>query len=206
MKRGVLLPAILLLAACTAQGGDYRHYLARKNVTQIAPEGFSHCRSYGCKHVDTGIRLSEEDWAEISILFLRPIENAANERERIARAIGLFEQKTGALTGTAGDIEGTYHRLGAYQHDCVDESVNTTIYLSMLEQQGLLLYHSVETPSARLPFLSRRIGPHQTAVIRETQTGARFAVDSWFHDNGHPAEIVPMDEWFFGWRPPSKSE
>lgn len=205
MKRAPFMLLALLLAACAGQAGGYREYLARKHVTQIAPENFSQCRGYGCKYVERDLQLSEADWAEIRLLFLRPIPDAQDERARIARAIGLFEHKVGALTGTAEDVEGTYHQLGALQQDCVDESVNTTIYLSLLEQEGQLLYHTVETPTARIPLLSGRVGPHQTAVIRETQTGERFAVDSWFHDNGRDAEIAPLDEWFFGWRP-AKSE
>jgi hypothetical protein len=34
-------------------------------------------------------------------------------------------------------------------------------------------------------------------VIAEKMKGeaARFAVDSWFVDNGQPAVILPLDEW-----------
>lgn len=43
--------------------------------------------------------------------------------------------------------------------------------------------------------------PHTTAVISETVSGRRFAVDSWFHDNGQPPEIVALDIWRWGWSP-----
>mgnify|MGYP006921606209 CR=1 FL=1 len=197
---------ILMLGACTGHGGaDYRAYLAQKGVAQIAPEHFSHCRGYGCKYIDTDIKLTAQDWIDIRALFPQPATSAAQERERIASAIGLFEEKTGALTGTTRDIEGTYRKVGPYQHDCVDESVNTTIYLSLLDQQGLLSQHAIAAPTARLPIVARGLGPHQTAVIAEKSTGIRYAVDSWFHDNGQPAEIVALDKWFFGWRPQKSS-
>ena len=134
-------------------------------------------------------------------IFLPPIENAAEERARIAKAIAFFEQRVGAITGTEADIAGTYSKLGDDQLDCVDESVNTTIYLSLLEQKNMLLYHKVGAPTARIPVVSLRLGPHQTAVIIEKDSGEAYAVDSWFHDNGTPPEIVPMNDWFFGWHP-----
>jgi hypothetical protein len=34
-----------------------------------------------------------------------------------------------------------------------------------------------------------------------TGGNSRFAVDSWFRDPGHPAEIYPLAEWLGGRRP-----
>lgn len=201
MRRGWLAALLFLCACATAESYGYRAYLADKGVTQIEPAQFSHCRGYGCRHIDEDIKLSEEDWLKLKLIFLRPVKDAASERERIARAIRLFEDKVGAITGTEADVKGTYHKLGDFQHDCVDESVNTTIYLSLLEQEGLLLYHRVGVPTARVFPFSGGLGPHQTAVITEKDSGKAYAVDSWFHDNGHAPEIVPLDRWFMGWRP-----
>jgi hypothetical protein len=87
------------------------------------------------------------------------------------------------------------------QHDCVDESLNTTIYLTLLEQKGLLRHHNVEDPTVRLPIIHSGRWPHQTAVISEIETSKFYAVDSWFHDNGAKAEIVPLRKWKDGWKP-----
>lgn len=43
--------------------------------------------------------------------------------------------------------------------------------------------------------------PHTTAMVSETRGGARWAVDSWFRENGKPPEIVPLEVWRRGWRP-----
>lgn len=203
MKKACTLIAILLLAACASadtQSG-YRAYLAKKGIAAAAPDAFAICRGYGCRHIDRDLQLTAQDWQEIGLLFLPPPGDAEDERRRIAGAIGLFEQKTGALAGTAEDVAGTYRQLGDYQLDCVDESVNTTVYLSLLEQKGHLRFHAIGTPTARLPLFSGRLGPHQSAVIIENDTGAHFAADSWFHDNGQPAAIVPLGSWLKGWRP-----
>jgi hypothetical protein len=198
MKHGLMIAAILTFAAC-ATTQNHESYLQQKNILLPLPEKFAHCRGYGCHYVDY-VSFKDNDWREFQKLF-RNIKTPETEREAIGQAIGLFEKKVGAITGTAEDKGGTYVKIGARQHDCVDESTNTTIYLSLLSQKKLLKFHTIGAPQSRLPFLSGRVGPHQTAVIIEIATGENFAVDSWFHDNGAAAEIVDLREWFYGWRP-----
>jgi hypothetical protein len=83
--------------------------------------------------------------------------------------------------------------------DCIDESINTTTYLRMLEREQLLRWHTVEDRATRGWFI--RGWPHTTAVIRDRKTGELYAVDSWFEDNGEPPHIVPLDKWKGGWDP-----
>lgn len=202
MRRALLAAASLLwLAACggTMHGG-YEAYLAQKGVDgPVSVQSFPHCHGYGCLFVSR-VKLGPRDWRAIDAPF-RSVHSAAEERAAIARAIAVFEQRVGALTGTAEDIAGTYARTGMYQHDCVDESINTTIYLALLAKRGKLKFHDVGTPTARVFLTSLSLGPHQAAVIAEKKSGARFVVDSWFHDNGEMPEIVPLHEWMRGWSP-----
>lgn len=44
---------------------------------------------------------------------------------------------------------------------------------------------------------------HNTIII-ETQSQKRYAVDSWFHNNGQPAEIITLEKWKKGWKPKVK--
>lgn len=202
MKRALVIAA-LALSACGGTGtmhGGYEAYLAKKGVTApVTSEKFPHCHGYGCRHV-VNVKLSKAGWRAIEKPF-KKVKTAADERAAIAVAVAQFEKTVGALTGTDEDRAGTYATVGIYQHDCVDESVNTTIYLALLEQRGTLKFHTAGTPTARTLFTSGSLGPHQTAVIRETATDNAFAVDSWFHDNGTPPEIVPLRDWISGWRP-----
>lgn len=198
MKKAAFLLTFLLLTSCSGIGPEA--YLAQHGVTAPVPQSFGHCRAYGCSKVDT-VSLSKEQWHSIEKLFAGSSGDAAAERAIIAQAIGRFEQIVGKITGTEEDIAGTYKKFGLYQQDCVDESINTTIYLSLLQQKGLIKFHRTGTPTARTIFTTARPGPHQTAVLIEKDTGARYAADSWFHDNGYPAEIVPLQEWKWGWRP-----
>ena len=76
------------------------------------------------------------------------------------------------------------------QQDCVDEATNTTSYLLILERNGLLKHHSVGTPFSKENLLRGVAGwPHWTAVLKETGSGQRWAVDSWIFANGeNPAD------------------
>ncbi len=207
MKHTAFFITILLLAACqttSGAGNGYQAYLDRKGLSAPTQERFPHCRAYGCHIVDS-IQLTAQDWSAIAAPFTN-IQTAEEERQSIAAAIGLFEQKVGARNGTSADKRGTFSGVGAgnTQHDCVDESVNTTIYLALLAQQNLIKFHTVASPVSRTPattILSGKLWPHQTAVVIEKETGQRFAIDSWFHDNGAAAEIISLNQWYRGWNP-----
>ncbi|QQG36998.1 MAG: hypothetical protein HYS17_04320 [Micavibrio aeruginosavorus] len=193
-----------LLAACSASSGparDYRPYLAEKGIHAISPQAIPHCHGYGCR-LKSYATLSQTEEKKIALLF-KPQMDAGQERAALAQAIGLFETFIGAKTGTGTDVAGTYVRLGNDQHDCVDESVNATIYLDLIKQKNWLRHHDVSTISTRIPLVGGGMGFHQTAVIVERGSGRRYAVDGWFHDNGHKAEIVPLDDWLYGWHPAS---
>ncbi len=49
--------------------------------------------------------------------------------------------------------------------DCIDESINTTLYLTMFQKFGLLREHQVEDRATRGWFIGG--WPHTTAVISE---------------------------------------
>lgn len=191
----------LPLSACAME--EYAHNsLLRKNIHIVSLETFPHCHSYGCDK-KTQVSFSVQDWQQIENIFRPAPKTPEEERGNISRAIGKFETLTGTKAGTANDKGGTFRRMMAEgtQHDCVDESLNTTIYLTLLERKGLLKFHSVGTPTVRLPLIHAGRWPHQTATMIDTQSQIPYAVDSWFHDNGFPAEIIALEKWKKGWKP-----
>jgi hypothetical protein len=188
------------LSACTTfKGEPYESYITRHGASVFEPAEFAHCHGYGCRLISHDA-LTTADRAALKKMF-KKVKSAEAEREAVKGAIAWFETTVGARVGTSGDVRGTYRKLGNDQHDCVDESINTTIYLSLLKQLGHLKYHDIKTPHARFPIISGRLGPHQSAVIEESETTTEYVVDSWFHDNGAAPEIVTEREWFYGWRP-----
>lgn len=189
---------VLLLSGCLTQN-SYNEYLNYKKLPAAQTDSIPHCRGYGCKFVER-FAMSEQDWKPFDKMF--PAKSARDEREKIAYAVGMFEEISGQRTGTAVDRAGTFLKLGDYQMDCVDESSNTSFYITAMARRGLVRFHKIEAPDIRLPISGGGGWVHQTAVMTEIATGDKFAVDSWFKDNGHPAYVVPLRAWKTGWRPP----
>jgi hypothetical protein len=162
-----------------------------------APVSLSHleiCQGGGCAESQV-ISLTAAEWQKVETIFQaqQPF-TAENERKNIAQAIGLIERLVGEKTGTAGDRAGTFDNSDyAGQMDCNDEAINTTSYIRLMQQQGLIKLHAIEDLRTRNFFFTG--WPHTTAVIHETASGKRFAVDSWFYDNGETASIVPFEVW-----------
>ena len=196
----LLLPVALGACAGGSSIQSYRAYLEKKGAVTSEAGSVAHCRGYGCKYVDA-VALDEHEWAEISKNFQPSAGTPSEEREDIALAIGNIERIVGAKAGTDEDVYGTFRMLGDYQLDCVDESTNTTTYLAALLERGLLRFHEIEAPNVRLPLIHAGRWPHQTAVIRERESGERYAVDSWFRDNGADADVVHLKAWKDGWKP-----
>jgi hypothetical protein len=162
------------------------------------PQRFSFCYHGSCAET-TVTGFSNSEWQRVRKVFLART-TAAGERVYIRKAIALMEQIIGEKTGTDIDRAGTFEHLGEEgQLDCIDESTNTTFYLMMLVNDGLIRWHSVEDRSSRGFFL--RGWPHTTAVIRDRHSDTQYAVDSWFLDNGKPPYIIPLEKWEDGWEP-----
>lgn len=198
---------ILTLAQPSFAGADaYARLITNYGLLeQPAPDRFNVCHSHGCDGIAT-IGLTSQQWQQVTRLFADKPASAAEERKRIAQAVALLERLAGPLAGTADDRGGNFNGFGRLtaQQDCVDESTNSTTYLTLLETNGLLHWHTVREPAMR-GYLFRG-WPHLTAVIVEKGSGEEWAVDSWFYDNGTPPAIVPLAVWRDGWKPADFSD
>lgn len=196
--------ALACMAAVAAHAGQaydelYRHYPL---VQPLHPGNLAVCYDHGCESVRR-IDLDDAHWETVTSPLAQAAADPAAEREQLRRAVAAFERVVGRLAGTADDRGGdlaTFRTLRP-QLDCVDESINTTTYLTLLEDAGLLRWHSVE-PRARRGYLLFGGFFHYSAVIREHATGQRWAVDSWFRDNGEPPDVIAFEVWQDGWSPP----
>jgi hypothetical protein len=162
-------------------------------------EAFDVCSGGGCAEIKR-VSLTKEEWQKVVAIFNASQVNAEQERKQISLAVGKLEELVGVKTGTSTDRAGTFDN-SSYpgQQDCNDEAINTTTYMRLMLQNGLIKLHQVEDMRTRNFFFTG--WPHTTAVIHEVATGHRFAVDSWFYDNGVPATIVPFDQWKSGYVP-----
>jgi hypothetical protein len=161
----------------------------------LSPQAsFAACLDYHCD-LTRSVRVSQLRWQQVRALFAA-VPDAAAEREAVRRSIALLEDQVGRLTGTWRDLAKNSAGAGLPgQLDCISESRNTTTYLQLLARDGLLRWHSVEEPVKRTRWL---VMVHWTAVIRDRDSGQRYAVDAWFLDNGEPPYIQPLEHWLRG--------
>ena len=181
---------------------NYKDIMDMKNPLFVGyPKynNFTVCHGNTCKYI-VPMALSEREWDEIRDIFTPPAVSAVEEREKIRIAIGRFESIIGYKTGTSIDKGENFPGLGQEgQMDCVDEATNTSVYLTLLQDQHLLRWHHVQQRTNR--GIATLQVPHFTAVISDDESGSEYAVDSWFLDNGQPPYIVPLSAWKHGWRP-----
>jgi len=146
------------------------------------------------------LSLTPAEWDNVTRLFTPSPQTAEAERNAISLAIGMLEDMVGTKIGTAADRAGTFNNSDyLHQQDCNDEAINSTTYMRLMQQAGLIRFHDILDTRTRQFFFTG--WPHTAAVIREQATQAEYAVDSWFYDNGYPATILPMSTWKSGYIP-----
>jgi hypothetical protein len=159
-----------------------------------ADESVRICHGYGCL-AQAHIRYTEGQLGLVRRIMARATD-AASERERLAETLGSLYAWGGEQSDIHNDRGGNYaddHVSG--RMDCIDHSTSTTRLLHLLVRRGYLRWHRVLEPQSRN--FAGLVPVHWSAVIEEKQEDEprRFAVDSWFVDNGQPAVILPLEEW-----------
>jgi hypothetical protein len=196
------LPLIAALSGPGCLWADgFGHFgsASREIISKPTPDAFSVCFNHSCYTVETH-SITRQQWQRFITPLEAPGESAEQERDAIARGIAIMEEIIGPKIGRGQDLGGNLRGFGKTgQMDCIDESTNTTTYLYMLEQAGYLKWHRLVDSSTRFGIF---VGmPHTTAVIEDNDTHTRYAVDSWFFDNGMPPAIIKLSAWEKGWDP-----
>lgn len=201
-----------LVAALAASGcAQNPHHLNTTYLDRFATPNptltsFTVCHGFDCTERSPA-SLDIKQWRQVVAVFRPRAKNAQAERQQIARAVALMERLVGPQTGTAAR-QWTHKDMLIYpnlgdptQLDCVDESVNTWTYMTMMERGGLLHFHRV----AQLANAGGLTDPfmRNTAVLQEIK-GDYFAVDASLVDGGEPPVIMPLTAWLGSW-PPDRS-
>lgn len=159
-------------------------------------ESLGVCYGYGC-HKQASFEVLPADMQGLARLFAG-VKDADDERQAIARAIGLIERIGARTTPIGGDRGGNFADGAAEgRRDCVDHSTSTSEWLVWLNRHGWMRFHQPMGHTWRAP---RIVDLHYTAWMRDDQ-GQDWAVDSWFFDNGHDAVVVPLPVWNEGYSP-----
>jgi hypothetical protein len=194
-----VITVIILLSSCATSRQQPERYLFLYVAVPASHSHFVICNQVSCDET-TSIHLTENNWQSVRRIFQPLATDSESERTQIAKAIARLEQLAGDQAGTFDDQprnRGSFR--GTRQLDCVAETTNTTVYLLLMRENGLLRRHSVGNPKHR-GLLNLKF-PHNTAVLIDKGSNRLFAVDSYFHANGEPPEIVPLDSWMDGYDP-----
>ncbi len=155
------------------------------------------CYDFGCKN-SAVVDLPVDEWQEVANWFSVAASTPQQERQQVRQAIGWMEALIGRHTPTHKDLafnlptgQQDLSDLFPGQLDCIDEAINTTTYLRLMQQQGLLRHHVVIEQAYRKAFFDQ----HWAGQIREIVSGKRYVVDSWFQPNGYLPIIQHSPDW-----------
>jgi hypothetical protein len=168
------------------------------SANAMADEVVNVCFNYGCAAEEVAVfsevRLA---WAQE---MLATADTAARERQLLSMVTGRLYFWAGQQTAIHADRGGNFDDDGVRgAMDCIDHSTTTTSFLRLLERRGALRFHRVLDPVQR-----GWVFQHYSAQIEEigsslrqaeTEHVRRFAVDSWYVDNGRPAPVIPLELW-----------
>lgn len=153
------------------------------------------CAGTACSH-QSDVALNTSEAGQITDLFTPAADDAQAERDRIARAVALFETFVGARNGTWADAPGNRHAEHDEpdQLDCVSETANTRTYLDRLARAGLLAHHVPGRVVVRYTLFL----PHMAYSVFD-DLDREFVVDSWVGAGGEEPEIQPYADWRSEW-------
>jgi hypothetical protein len=196
------LCAALALSAC-AQNSHHLNTTFLDRYAQSNPTlaRFVECHGFSCAEV-SHVALSRKAWGRVGAVFRPRPKNAEAERRQIAKAVMLMQRLVGEQTGTAvhqwthKDMKILPNLGDPTQLDCIDESVNTWTYLTLMERGRLFRFHRV----AQLSAAGSLVEPRNTAVVQE-KGGGYFAIDPSLVDFGQSPPIIPLATWLGDWPP-----
>ena len=173
-------------------------------VESLNIESVPFCMRYTCREMKS-IQLPAPAWQQATDLLSTQPASAKMERAILTEVISHIEVLVGRLTNTQYDIGGTFRadtmpKVQSTQLDCVDEAFNMHSFLHLLNNEGKLYWHNVGGLVHR-GWLIDLSYPHTALSIIEKDTGEQFVIDSWFHDNGRPPEVIALPQWKAGWTP-----
>lgn len=181
------------LAGCDVDNGGLDRARQNFGVTDPKPGAFQVCGSHNCRK-RVAVSLSPAEWSSARAPLRSHPRNAGAERRALAETLRRLEVVVGRKTGYDRDRAGSTLQMGVKAQDCVDEMVNTAVYLKMLDDAGDLRFHR---PGQRVTigFMTREFWTHTVASIFQKDTGQEFIVETWAVDFGETPYIMDRKDW-----------
>jgi hypothetical protein len=136
------------------------------------------------------------DRAALAAIMASGRGNAAAERAAVQKTVIWFDRRMGPILGTNKRVAKADFRFrdDAHNYDCWDTTRNTTSLLLVLQQWGLLKFHSVGDPKYRGNALVLQT-PHNTAVLLDRATKVEWVVDLWPRGYLQPPDVMTVAKW-----------
>lgn len=157
------------------------------------------CSGYGCEHKQK-FNFSKSDLKELELIMRDAKASPQSEQLAIKKAIARMENMVRRGLRHKKDVRKSFGQgSGVRGHmDCVDESLNTTAYLTLLKEKGWLHYHTPRRYYAERGLLVDGRYPHKSAVMIDNQ-GTKWSVDSWYGATGEEPRIMLLKDWRRVW-------
>jgi hypothetical protein len=163
------------------------------------------CHAYTCQ-MQTPYTFSQQDLAAIRAVMAKTkrADTPYEERRAIAYAIAYIDVKVGNTLGIHDKAGMQFSASGdPTQMDCVDVATNTTSYLLVMQSNGMIKYHTVEGTMSKDSLIKGvthlnpvAYWPHWSAILKDKQTGQKYAVDRWPFDQGENPAVVKVEDWY----------
>ena len=122
--------------------------------------------------------------------------SAAAERAAVQKVVVWFDRRMWPILGTSKRVAKADFRYfdDKHNYDCWDTTRNTTSLLLVLQEWGLLKYHTVGDPHYRGNALVLQT-PHNTAVLVDRATRVQWVVDMWPKGYLELPDVMPVEKW-----------
>src|ERR1700754_803599 len=153
------------------------------------------CYGFVCRRREI-LNFTPGDRAALTQILNAGHASAAAERAAAQRAVIWFDRRMGPIIGTNKRVANADVRSmdAAHNFDCWDTTRNTTSLLLVLQQWGLLKFHTVGDPHYRGNALVMQL-PHNTAVLVERATKVEWVVDMWPKGYAQPPDVMTLAKW-----------
>lgn len=153
------------------------------------------CSAYGCKtqqkfiFTDRFMEAMKKLYADLGV------SDGFSERQFFKKAIAAMEKESMISLGLSGDRPSIdlFGNGDPGQLDCVDEATNSTSFLLILNDAGLVRYHRILGPIWK-GGLTR--WTHYAALIEDRKTKVQYAIDSGVTKQGGEPYIIEEGKFY----------
>lgn len=191
----VIAPALGGLAGAAELSSGIAQLYTSVSIYPPTAKSMTVCYGFVCRRREP-LDFTSADRAALTRILAAGRSSAAAERQAAQKAVVWFDRRMGPILGTNKRVARADFRAGDDRHnfDCWDTTRNVTSLLLVLQDWGLLKFHTVGNPHYRGNTLVLQT-PHNTAVLVERATHVEWVVDLWPRGYAQLPDVMTVDRW-----------